>query len=315
MILLKRFMVILMAIISLFLTRTADQYADWYGEHDFPIIAAENQKPGTVRVMSYNIRCWDVNGEPAGQRTDPGARQIMEVMPDSVGIQEATPQWMKALDEKLAPYDWVGMDRDEGGSPMEGGESCPIFYLKSRFRLLDSGSFWLSDTPDVPSFGPGAACRRICTWAKLQNRLTGDVYVHVNSHFDHESEEARAAGAEILHAYIEEHFADVPVVFTADMNATADETAHATMTANLQDAALVADKAVTYGTFHGCSPETHADYTIDYILCSPDIHVKSFRVVTKGVDGRFTSDHFPLYADLVLPNCLTAAVDSICNNN
>ena len=133
--------------------------------------------------------------------------------------------------------------------------------------------------------------------------------------FDHESEEARAAGAEILRAYIEEHFADVPVVFTADMNATADETAYATMTANLQDAALVADKAVTYGTFHGCSPETHADYTIDYILCSPDIHVKSFRVVTKGVDGRFTSDHFPLYADLVLPNCLTAAVDSICNNN
>ncbi len=312
MILLKRLVILVMALISLFLTPKADQYADWYGEHEFPIIAAENQKPGTVRVMSYNIRCWDVNGEPVAQRTDPGARQILEVMPDSVGIQEATAEWMRCLDEKLTLYAWVGVDRDYGGDALSGGEVNPIFYLKSRYKLLDSGTFWLSDTPDVPSFGPGAACRRVCTWAKLQNRLTGEIYVHVNSHFDHVSEEARVAGAEIVSAYIAEHFADVPVVFTADMNARAKEPAYATMTANLVDAALVADDAVTYGTFHGCEPETHADYTIDYILCSPDVHVKSFRVVTKGVDGRFTSDHFPLYADVVLPNCLTEKIDSIC---
>ena len=308
MLILKRLVILVMAVISLFLTPKADQYADWYGEHEFPIIAAERQKPGTVRVMSYNIRCWDVNGESVAQRTDPGARQILEVMPDSVGIQEATTEWMRYLDEKLTLYDWVGVDRDYGGSPMEDGESCPIFYLKARFKLLDSGNFWLSDTPDEPSYGPGAACRRICTWAKLQNRLTGEIYVHVNSHFDHISEEARAAGAEIVSAYIDEHFVDVPVVFTADMNAQAEEQAYATMTTHLRDASLVADKAETYGTFHACSPETHADYTIDYILCTPGIHVKSFRVVTKGVDGRFTSDHFPLYADLVLhPLCLAAA--------
>ena len=315
MLLLKRLVILIMAVISLFLTPKADQYADWYGEHEFPIIAAESQKPGTVRVMSYNIRCRDVNGEPAVQRTDPGTRQIMEVMPDSVGIQEATAQWMKYLDEKLVLYDWVGLDRDEGGSPMEGGESCPVFYLKSRFKLLDSGTFWLSDTPNEPSYGPDAACRRICTWAKLQNRLTGEVYVHVNSHFDHKSEAARAAGAEIVTSFISEHFADVPVVFTADMNASVLEQTYAIMTSDLCNASLVADDAVTFTTFHGGDPETHTDYincTGDYILCSPEIHVNSFRVVTKGVDGRFTSDHFPLYADIVLPNCLTAATDSIC---
>ena len=308
MIILKRLFVILAALISLFTTPDAGQYADNYSGHEFPIIAAESQKPGTVRVMSYNIRCWDVNGEPAVQRTDPGARQIMEVMPDSVGIQEATPQWMEALDKKLIAYDWVGLDREEGISPMEGGEACPIFYLKSRFKLLDSGTFWLSDTPDVPSFGPGAACRRICTWAKLQNRVTKEVYVHVNSHFDHKSEAARAAGAEIVNAYIAEHFADVPVVFTADMNASSEEQTYATMTSNLCDASLVADKAMTCATFHGGNPETHTDsvvYTGDYVLCSPNIHVREFRVVTKGVDGRFTSDHFPIYADMIMPkaNC------------
>ena len=312
MLILKRLVVLIMACISLFLTHKANQYADWYGEHEFPIIAAESQKPGTVRVMSYNIRCADVNGEPVQQRTDPGVRQILEVMPDSVGIQEATAFWMKYLDENLTLYDWVGIDRDNGGDPMSGGEVNPIFYLKSRWKLLDTGTFWLSDTPDVPSYGPGAACRRVCTWAKLQNRVTKEVYVHVNSHFDHVSEEARAAGAEIVSTYIGEHFADVPVVFTADMNSRAIKAAYAIMTTHLRDASLVADDAVTNGTFHGCSPETHADYTIDYILCSPTVHVKSFRVVTKGIDGRFTSDHFPLYADVVLPNCVTEAIDSIC---
>jgi endonuclease/exonuclease/phosphatase family metal-dependent hydrolase len=140
----------------------------------------------------------------------------------------------------------------------------------------------------------------VCTWAKLKNRFTGEIYVHVNSHFDHISEEARVAGAGIVSRFIAENFADVPVVFTADMNAQEQSDTYGIMTADLKDARYAAADAVSYGTFHGCSPETYADYTIDYVLCSPDIRVQTYRVVTKGVDGRFTSDHFPLYADLVL---------------
>ena len=300
MLFLKRTMILIVSVISLFTSVNAGKYADNYAGHQFPIIAPENQEGDTVRVMSYNIRCADVNGEPLGERTDPAARQILEVMPDSVGIQEATAPMMKALNRKLFLYDWVGLDRDKGVSPMEGGESCPIFYLRERFRLLDSGTFWLSDTPDEPSYGPGAACRRVCTWAKLQNHQTGEVYVHVNSHFDHISEEARVAGAGIVIRFIEENFTDTAVVFTADMNTQEETDTYRIMTTNLSDARFCADDAVSYGTFHGCSPETHADYTIDYILCSEGIQVDSYRVVTKGVDGRFTSDHFPVYADVRL---------------
>ena len=300
MLLLKRTMILIVSVISLFTSLFSIRYADRYAGHDFPIIAAARQMPGTVRVMSYNIRCWDVNGVEVGDRTDIGVRQILEMMPDSVGVQEASAQWMKALDAKLIPYDWVGVDRETGNSPKLGGESCPIFYLKSRFKLIDSGTFWLSETPDEPSFGPGAACRRICTWAKLQNRFTGEVYVHVNTHFDHVSEEARVAGAEIVASFIEERFSCVPVVFTADMNTFEGREAYEVMTRGLTDARLAAKHAVSYGTFHSSSPETHADYTIDFILCSPDVGVFSYRVVTKGVDGRFTSDHFPIYADIIL---------------
>lgn len=265
----------------------------------FPRIAAEQQAEGTLRIMSFNIRCLDVNGVPVKDRTDIVLRQILEIMPDSLGIQEATPAWMQALDEALDLYAWVGLDRDNGGSPLSGGESCPIFYLKAKYDLEDNGSFWLSETPDVPSYGPGAACRRICTWVRLRDRRTGACFVHVNTHFDHVSEEARVAGAEVVSRFLEAQFPEDPVVFTADMNTTEKGEAYATLTQHLTDTRFAAGDCVAYGTFHaGKDPAENAEYYIDYVLCSQDFQVKAYRTVTAGIDNRFVSDHFPIYADL-----------------
>ncbi len=298
---LKRIVLSLMAFVPLFTANSAKRYEDYCGDYDFPRIAAEEQQEDTLRVMSFNIRSSDVNGAPVSKRIGVGVRQILEVMPDSVGIQEATAEWMNNLIPRLSLiYGWVGIDRDKGGDPRRGGEACPVFYLKSRFKLLDSGNFWISDTPDVPSYGPGAACRRICTWAKLQNRKTGEIYVHVNSHFDHVSEEARVQGGLIVSSFIAEHFSDVPVVFTADMNTDQRSQTYETMTQNLIDARLAAADCVTYGTFHaGQDPNLRTDRYLDYVLCSNDFDVAVYRTVTRGVDGRFSSDHFPIYADLI----------------
>ena len=280
---------------------TIPPIADSFAGHDFPLIEPEEKAGGDTRIMSFNIRCSDVNGVPAAQRLTIGARQIEEVKPDSVGIQEATGEWMAALKKLLPDYGWVGLEREDGQKADKGGESTPIFYLKTKYLLLDHGDFWLSDTPDEPSIGPGAACKRICTWAKLRNIRTGAVYVHVNTHFDHISEEARVQGAQIVNDYITAHFADVPVVFTADMNTSESGEAYATMTQRLNNARHKAPDCVDYGTFHACKPETHADTYIDFVLCSPNIAVHSYRTVTAGIDGRFVSDHFPLYADVTIP--------------
>jgi endonuclease/exonuclease/phosphatase family metal-dependent hydrolase len=273
---------------------------DSFAGHEFPLIEPEEKAKGDTRVMSFNIRCVDLNGVEADFRRTVVTEEILRVQPDSVGIQEATPEWVAALEDRLCGYAWVGLERDGGKPADQGGESCPIFYLKAKYRLVDHGDFWISDTPDVPSFGPGAACRRICTWAILKNRLTGETYVHVNTHFDHISEEARVQGGENLNRYIEEHFSGMNVVFTADMNTTPDTETYVTMTANLKDARLAAADSVGYGTFHGCRPEDRADYYIDFVLCSPDIEVTAYRTVTAGINGRFVSDHFPIYADLTL---------------
>ena len=298
--LMKRTVIFIMLAISLFTSGGGKLYADYCGNYDFPRIVAEQQAENTLRIMSYNIRCADVCGVEMPLRIDIAVRQILEIMPDSFGVQEATPAWMAALGTMLPAYGWVGINRENGGSPLETGESCPVFYLKSKFILEDSGNFWISDTPDTPSLGPGAACKRICTWAKLRDRATGREYVHVNTHFDHISEEARVQGGKILTGFIEEHFEGIPVVFTADMNTNEKGEAYATMTQNLTDARFAAEDCKTYGTFHGGGdPEKRADYYIDFVLCSADFTVSAYRTVTKGVDNRFTSDHFPIYADLV----------------
>ena len=280
---------------------TLPPIADSYAGHDFPLIAPEQKSEGATRIMSFNIRCADVNGVDSAYRQKLGVEQILAVAPDSVGIQECTSEWMKTLKKELPQYGWVGLEREEGRKADKGGESCPVFYLKTKYIVLDHGDFWLSDTPEQPSIGPGAACKRICTWVKLKNFRTGEVYVHVNTHFDHVSEEARVLGGEIVNRYIAEHFSDVPVVFTADMNTTEKGEAYATMTQRLKDARVTAADSVPFGTFHACRPETHADYYIDFVLCSGNINVRAYRTVTDGINGRFVSDHFPIYADVVIP--------------
>ena len=295
----KKIIVTLMSALALFGSFQREKPADSWAGHDFPVIAAEGQKQGTVRVMSFNIRCADVNGVPVKDRLDIGVRQILEIMPDVLGIQEGTPEWMQELTKKLPMYDWVGVDRDNGSDPRKAGESCPVFYLRAKYRPVDSGNFWLSETPDEPSFGPGAACRRICTWVRLRDRVTGKEFVHVNTHLDHVSEEARREGARILTDYIRTHFEGLDVTFTADMNTVRGSDAYAVMTEMLADAQLeAADEASAPMTYHGWQPELHPDGVIDFILCPKTAMVTSFRTVTKGVDGRFTSDHFPIYADL-----------------
>ena len=280
---------------------TLPPIADSYAGHDFPLIGPAVKAEGATRIMSFNVRCADVNGIEMSLRSDLVPRQIKEVMPDSVGMQEVTSEWMKVFKKELRDYSWVGLERDNGKAAGKGGEACPVFYLKAKYRLLDHGDFWISDTPDQPSYGPGAACKRICTWAKLKNRQTGAVYVHVNTHFDHVSEEARVLGGEIVNRYIEEHFAGVPVVFTADMNTTEGGEAYGTMTTNLLNTRHEAADCEDFATFHACRPETHTNSYIDFVLCSKDVTTLAYRTVTAGIDGRFVSDHFPIYADVIIP--------------
>lgn len=249
-----------------------------------------------IRVMSFNIRCANVGLASWRSRIGIVCETIKRAAPDSVGLQEATPGWMDALKQNLDLYDYVGVGRDDGDNE---GEYSAIFYLKDKYNVLESGTFWLSETPDTPSFGWDAVCRRICTWAVLENRQSGEKYMHINSHFDHIGSKARENGTRMILELVSLH-TDVPVVFTADMNTVEGTELYETLESSgvLADSKYLSANTMDYLTYHDTKPSIHKGDIFDFIFVNEKFSPQVYRVVTAGIDGRYVSDHFPIYCDM-----------------
>ena len=266
-------------------------YKDWPD-----VIQDFEEKSGddVIRVMSFNIRCTNVGRDSWEDRIGIVTETIVKSQADSVGVQEATPEWMATLDEKLTDYDYVGVGRDDGKN---AGEFSAIFYLKDKYNLLDSGTFWLSETPEKPSMGWDAACNRICTWAVLENKETKEQYVHVNSHFDHVGIKAREESVKMILEHISK-YSDLPVVFTADMNVKEDSDNYVAFTKELKDTKYLASDTMDYLTYHDTKPSKNGEWIIDYVMVNDNFDALSYKVVTAGIEERYVSDHFPVYADI-----------------
>ena len=127
-----------------------------------------------TRVMSFNLRYCDDEEGSVKNRSVISKAIIEQYSPDSVGVQEATGEWMDILSSGLENYAYVGERRDEDAN----SEYSAVFYLKSKFNLLDSGTIWLSDTPEEKyTKYEESVCTRIATWAVLENKETGVVSV------------------------------------------------------------------------------------------------------------------------------------------
>ena len=97
-------------------------------------------------------------------------------------------------------------------------------------------------------------------------------------------------------------FTDIPVVFTADMNVKQDSENYNQFVNSgvLYDTKFSAPYTMNYCTYHDTKPDKHKDDVIDYVMINNKFSAVSYRVVTEGIDGRFVSDHYPVYADIVV---------------
>lgn len=262
--------------------------------------AAEDAGPAPLRVMSFNVRLpTDADGENRWEmRQGLAARTVRDVAPDLFGTQELYKRQGDYLVEQLPEYTWFGRDRRGG----HGDEHMGVFYRKDRLRLLESGDFWLSETPDKPgSISWGHPLPRMVNWALFQRIDDGRRFYLFNTHLPYrdEDEDARVRGARLLAERIASLPADVPVVVTGDFNAGPDSPVHAQATATLQDAWEVAgERAGPDATFH--------DFTgtptkrIDWILVR-GFGVASVRTIDASEGDRYPSDHFPVVAELTWP--------------
>jgi endonuclease/exonuclease/phosphatase family metal-dependent hydrolase len=178
--------------------------------------------------------------------------------------------------------------------------------------VLDSGTFWFSDTPDEPgSTGWGNRITRICTWARFHDSKGPSFYVF-NVHLDHESQPSRERSVRLLAARIRGRATADPVIVTGDFNI--DESNPATRWLLGEDGALpdagasgvdlvdtfrvLHPRATGVGTFTGFEYGRIDERKIDYVLAARPFAVREARIVQTSRDRRYPSDHFPVVAQL-----------------
>lgn len=265
----------------------------------FQISAADRDKASTVTVISYNIR----NGEAKDgtnswtYRYPASAMMIADQDPDIFGLQEAYDYQVEYLEEYCPGYASVGVGREDG---KHEGEHMSIFYKKKRVSLLKWGTFWLSETPDEPSMGWDAACKRSATWALMKHKESGRKFFYVNTHLDHVGVEARKNGLKLIVDKIAEMNPEgLPMVLTADFNISTSEPEFNELKTVMLDARETAVKTDHKATYNGWG-KSESESMIDHIWYKGFSSCTEFQTVTKEyMDRKFISDHFPVKATLV----------------
>jgi len=264
------------------------------------VLAFANGNAQTVKVMSYNIRL-DVASDGENRwdnRKEMLTSQVLGLSPDFMGVQEALPQQLDYLDENLKNYGYIGVGRDDG---KRAGEFSAIFYNASKYKVLKQYTFWLSETPDQPSFGWDAACRRVCTYGLFENIKTKEKIWAFNTHFDHIGNIARVNSAKMILAKIKEvNTQNLPFVLTGDFNLEDSSESVKLISSELNDSRKAAKKiSGPEATFNDFKVNEAAKIRIDYVFVPKQgVEVKEYRTIQEVKSNRYPSDHFPLYVEL-----------------
>lgn len=257
----------------------------------------------SVKLVTYNIRLdTDADGENAWKfRKDFLAAQIRFYAPDIFGVQEALPGQVAYLDSQFPEYGRVGIGRD---GPGKGEASC-IYFRKERFQVQDSGTFWLSETPDILSKGWDAALNRVCSYGKFREKNTGKTCWVFNTHLDHMGELARTKGIELILSRIETlSGGKSPVVLMGDFNSEPHTQRIQDLKKRMLDARDISAQLPfgPAGTFNGFRHDAPVSILIDYVFVSkePRVRVIKYAVLSDSKDLRYPSDHLPVFAEISL---------------
>ncbi len=251
----------------------------------------------TIKAVSFNVRnANDDGGHSRDQRAPRLVSLIDAVDPDVIGLQEYTPEWERILSP-------IYSDRYEIFNKWRGEdqlEASPILWKKDKFECTDRGFFWYSDTPSVPSRGWDELytdCYRICMYACLASRESGERFTFMNTHFGF-GDKCQTDSAKLL-AERASAISSLPTFITGDFNMTPSSLGYAEMTRHFTDANTLTGND-TRATFHGYQPEAHKDAHIDYCFVGEGVTPLSRVLISETVDGKYPSDHYGLLYTLRL---------------
>ena len=288
---------LLSAVLAVVIVLTANTF--WFYPHykeNKASVTINAESTENIKMMSYNLRCispTDFGKKSWFYRADLIIDDIENEKPGIIGFQEATKWHYSYLQETFPEYDSVITYRDEAFN----SEGCPIFYNKNLYTLVDKGSFWLSETPEVMSKSWGAQYNRVCSYVILTQKSTNEKFVVFNTHLSHVSDEARINGIKVVLQKIAE-FGSLPSVIMGDFNAQEGSETYIKVTENFDDARYRTEKTSDSYTYQGWgNPEK--EKRIDYFMISKKgFAVNEYGVISGVHDGVYSSDHCPIFLDV-----------------
>ena len=254
-----------------------------------------------MRVATYNLRM-DTPADSMNAwsfRKDKMKALIQYHDFDIIGTQEGFLHQLQDLCE-MPGFAYFGAGRDDG---LSAGEHSAILYKTDRFQIVESGNFWMSETPDQPGKGWDATCcNRICSWVKFKDVDTRLEFYFFNVHFDHQGVIARRESGKLMAKKINEISGKTSVVCTGDFNSTPNTEQIKIMSSIMNDA-YETTKLPPYGpsgTFNTRFSHPITPNRIDYIFICSDFEVLKYAALTDADNQWYPSDHLPVVADLVL---------------
>ena len=261
-------------------------------------VELSEESDGSITVMSTNVRFYnplDFLKQSWFYRASLIVDDINSVKPDIIGFQEATFIHYDYLKKAMPDYSSEMAYRDD----FILSEGCPVFYRTDKFELVDCGSFWLSETPEVMSKDWGSEHYRICVYVILKEIATGKEFAVFNTHLDHVSDEARINGIKVVLDKISE-FGDIPAVLMGDLNAKENSETIQSAYESFDDSMKIAPVTDDSPTYHNWGNFDNAK-RIDYILTGKgDATVKEYHVIDNCHNGVYSSDHASIYVKFVI---------------
>lgn len=263
-------------------------------------------------LITYNIyRDYFTRNDPASplswSKRKEGMISLLEAYkPDILCMQED--DWIQGEDiRQVLNFNKVGVSRytasEEVTEKSKLGDYMGIYYNPKRFRVLDKGYFFFSETPDIPSKSWDADATSLCNWTKMEDLNRKITFYIFNTHLDYIGAQTRMHSVQILKERIPNIVKDSPIILTGDMNDSENSAPLQYLKTFLKDSykESVQAPAGPYGTFNDFKPDYDlAKYKFDYILVGGKVSVLNYKVIDEKRNGNFPSDHLPVFCNLKL---------------
>lgn len=260
----------------------------------------------SMRLATFNIQYPIMNWKE--DRVAATVAVIRDYDFDIVGSQEPFLPQIEDLMEHLSDtYAWVGQNVSGDNSDRKHHFN-PIFYRKSRFEVLDYDTVWLTDKIGTPGYG--ARSVRLFTWVKFYDKKTDKVFYHFNGHYDHRGHEAKIVASHIVLDMVRHVSKGMPAFVTADYNADEKSEPYAV----LKESGIVDDSMDAVANPINKQYQSLTGYKsaeklpkngmhIDHLFYTPNaVKINNWELIIKSYDGKWGSDHLPIYVDCVIAN-------------